>query len=312
MSYRPTASRPIPTGRRRSPSPSNSTRSGSSQGGSDFGHGRGWGRHTPARSSSGHSSDLIFSMDPERRSNSGSPCLGVAEQPFLYDVPSSWNGRPPDTSTITVCPRCRRQFYEDSLHSHGVTYRSRNGVCPSCRDMDSQQEEQRQRDEEEFYASNSERHNRISTQRPNVYQPQYQVPIPTNGRRPAGTRSTPSSSLQVASCSSRVDSSAHTITTHPFGRPFPSYVAPPPPYPAPPPYTRSVSQPQQAAARWTDVSAHGPVTFVTGSYRPRYQVPQLIIQLEHRAAPPPSISPGTADTFRMTPTSPQPRQWPQS
>ncbi|TBU49157.1 hypothetical protein BD309DRAFT_142431 [Dichomitus squalens] len=297
-SYHTTTSRPIPTGRR-SPSPGSSAHSGSSQGDSDFSQGHRWRHHTPARSSSGHSSDLIFSMDPERRSNSGSPCLGVAGPPFLYDVPPSWNGRPPDTGTMSVCPRCRRQFYDDynSPQSRGVACQSRNALCPSCRELESRQDEWRRRNEE-FYASTPERPVRTSIQRPSMYESQHQVPTPTSGIRPTGTRNS---------------SAAHaTNTTHFIGRPFPSYVAAPPPYSAPPPYTRSVSHLQQPTPPWTDVSAHGPTTFVTGSYRPRYQLPQLITQLEHRVAPPPSISPGTADPFPMSPTSPPSRERRQS
>ncbi|KAI1794631.1 hypothetical protein LXA43DRAFT_115247 [Ganoderma leucocontextum] len=306
-SYHPTMPRPIPAGGR-SPSPSTSAHSGSSsQRGSDFSHGWQW-RHPPARSSSGHSSDLIFSMEPEPRSASGSPHPGGAEQPFLYEVPSPWHGQPPP-GTVPVCPRCRRQFYADhsSQQNHGVMYRARTVLCPSCEELESLSQQASRRDEDEFYASSSARRDRTPRQYPNTYQRQHQPTTPTSRPR---LHSTSSPSLHPASYSCRVGTSAHsTNTTHVVGRAFPSYGGhAPPPYPSPPPYTRSISQPHRAAPRWTAM----PATFVTGSYRPQYQLPQLITQLEHRAAPAPTISPRTAQPIVMTPVSPSSRRRRQS
>ncbi|PIL24248.1 hypothetical protein GSI_14001 [Ganoderma sinense ZZ0214-1] len=292
-SYHPTMPRPIPAGGGRSPSPTTSAHSGSSsQGGLDFSHGWNW-RHPPARSSSGHSSDLIFSMEPEPRSASGSPCPGSADQPFLYDVPSPWHAQPPP-GTVPVCPRCRRQFYaadhpSQQNHGHNGMYRPRALLCPSCEELESLSHRASRRDEDDFFALSSGRRDRTPRQYPNTYQPQHEPPTPT------GRRHQHSTSAQL------------TNTTHIVGRAFPSYNGHPPPYPSPPPYTRSVSQPHQSAPRWTAVSLP-PATFVTGSYRPQYQLPQLITQLEHRAPPAPTISPRTTDPIVMTPVSPSPRR----
>ena len=312
-SYHPTMPRPIPAGGGRSPSPTTSAHSrSSSQGGSDFSHGWHW-RHPPARSSSGHSSDLIFSMEPEPRSASGSPRPGSADQPFLYDVPSPWHAQPPP-GTVPVCPRCRRQFYAaDHLsqrNHNGAMCHPRTLLCPSCEELESLSQRASRHDEDDFYASSSGRRARTPRQYPSTYQPQHEPPTPTGRRH---QHSKPPSSLHLASLSGHPAGTSAQLTTatHIVGRAFPSYNGHPPPYPSPPPYTRSISQPHQAAPRWTAVSLP-PATFVTGSYRPQYQLPQLITQLEHRAAPAPTISPRTADPIVMTPVSPPSRRRRQS
>ena len=307
-SYHPTMPRPIPAGR--SPSPSTSAHSGSSsQTSSDFSHGWQW-RHPPPRSSSGHSSDLIFSMEPEPRSASGSPRPASVEQPFLYEVPSPWHAQPPP-GTVPVCLRCRRQFYAaDHDHPsqenmHGVTYRPRTLLCASCEELDLLSQRASRCDEDEFYAPNPGRRDRTPRQHPSTYyRPQNEPPTPTSRRH---LHSTPSLPFHHTNCSCcRTDTStASTDTMHVVGRAFPSYSRhSPPPYPSPPPYTRSISQPHrqshQSAPRWTAASLP-PATFVTGSYRPQYQLPHLITQLEHRAAPVPTISPRTAEPIVMTP-----------
>lgn len=153
MSYRPSAPRPIPGQGRSSSPPAPRACSRFSRDGSDSGHSQGCSsprpRSSASRSSGGNSSDLIFPMDSERGSNSGSSRHGSVEPDFLYETPRGdqavWDPR-----AMPVCSRCGRQYY-----GH-VPLPARNRIttiCPVCSLQESRERAQQRAPDDNFYTT---------------------------------------------------------------------------------------------------------------------------------------------------------------
>ncbi|TFK92283.1 hypothetical protein K466DRAFT_240870 [Polyporus arcularius HHB13444] len=270
MSYRPSAPRPIPGQGRSSSPPAPRACSRFSRDGSDSGHSQGCSsprpRSSASRSSGGNSSDLIFPMDSERGSNSGSSRHGSVEPDFLYETPRGdqavWDPR-----TMPVCSRCGRQYYG---HVPLPVHNRITAICPVCSLQESRERAQQRAPDDNFYTTTgyhvqrgrpAERH--LSSHVPR------QAELHRNGRQ-------------------RV----HSTATHVVGRAFPSYGGPIPSRHAPQPYPPSA---------WTNPDPLPRFTPVAGSYRSPYQLPHLIAQVQQRSPPANDISrPRTADPYGVS------------
>ncbi|KAI0748542.1 hypothetical protein C8Q80DRAFT_745451 [Daedaleopsis nitida] len=240
MAYQ-TSTQPIPISptsrsRMRSPSPARSTYSRFSRDGSDSGRSQEWHSpfHRPAssasRSSGGHSSDLIFSMDSERSSSSSSSRHGSAEPGFLYDDPCGYYV-PDEPPAMLVCLRCRRQFYGNTppRGAYDRTRRDEPLVCPSCTQRESWQPAPRPAPDDDFYESAGYHPQRSTHGRRSQSYRSSQTQQPPTDTRSGRQRMQSMSPIPLrvcpqAKCSRRADPPTYTpMPTHFLGRAFPAY-----------------------------------------------------------------------------------------